>query len=213
MIGVEHRFRVRQVDDLVGPLLPRQRDEPVQVGARDGVLGGRHRHLRQAIELALRLLLDGLGHPRRFDLLAQLLDFLGLVVAFAELLLNRLHLLAQEVLALVLADLRLHLRLDLRPELEHLELLDQDPVQAVHPRADVERLEHLLLDGGGDGRQARGDEIGQPAGLGDVGRQRLQIVGQQRRQRHDLLEVRLDVAQQRVDLEAVRVVDALRPPA
>ena len=75
----------------------------------------------------------------------ELLDFLGLVVALAELLLDRLHLLAQEVLALVLADLRLHLRLNLRAELEDLELLDQDPVQVVHPRADVERLEHFLL--------------------------------------------------------------------
>ena len=103
------------------------------------------RHLRQPIELAQRFLLDRLGHAGGFDLLGELLDFLGLVVAFAELLLDRLHLLAQEVLALVLADLGLHLRLDLRAELEHLELLDQDAVQVVHPRADVERLEHFLL--------------------------------------------------------------------
>ena len=90
--------------------------------------------------------LTRLGHAGGFDLLGELLDFLGLVVALAELLLNRLHLLAQEVLALVLADLGLHLRLNLRSELEHLELLDEDPIQVVHPRADVERLEHFLLD-------------------------------------------------------------------
>ena len=60
-----------------------------------------------------------------------------------------------------------------------------------------------------DRRQARGDEVGQPARLGDVHRQRLQIVGQQRRQRDDLLEVRLDVARQRVDLEPIGVVGAL----
>ena len=192
--------------------VPRQRDQPVEVGARHRVLGRGDRHLRQPVELAQRFLLDRLGHAGRFDLLAQLLDLLGLVVAFAELLLDRLHLLAQEVLALVLADLGLHLRLDLRAELEHLELLDQDPVQAVHPRADVERLEHLLLDRRADGRQARGDEVGEPARLGDVGGQRLQVVGQQRRQRHDLLEVGLDVAQQRVDLEAVGVVERLRRP-
>ena len=94
---------------------------------------------------------------------AQLLDFLGLFVSLAELLLNRLQLLAKEVLALVLADLGLHLRLDLRAELEHLELLDQDPVQRVHPRADVERVEHFLLHRRADGRQARGDEIGELA--------------------------------------------------
>ena len=132
-----------------------------------------------------------------------------LLVAFAELLLDRLQLLAQEVLALVLADLRLHLRLDLRAELEHLELLDQDPVERVHPRADVERVEHFLLDRRADGRQARGDEVGELAGIGDVGGQRLQVVGQQRRQRDDLLEVALDVALQRVDLEVILVAQAL----
>ena len=84
--------------------------------------------------------------PARVDLLAQLVDLLRLVVPLAELFLDRLELLAEEVLALVLADLRLDLRLDLRAELEHLELLDQEPVQHVHPGADVERFEHFLLD-------------------------------------------------------------------
>ena len=68
-----------------------------------------------------------------------------LIVVFAEFLLDGLELLAEEVLALVLADLRLHLRLDLRPELEDLEFLDQDAVQRVHARTDVERVEDLLL--------------------------------------------------------------------
>ena len=125
-------FGLRQIDHFVGPLVPRQRDQPVEIGARHGVLGGRRRHLRQPIELAQRFLLDRLGHAGRFDLLGELLDLLGLIVALAELLLDRLHLLAQEVLALVLADLGLHLRLNLRSELEHFELLDQDPVQVVH---------------------------------------------------------------------------------
>ena len=107
-------------------LLPRQRHQPVEIGARHGVFGGGDRHLRQTIELAQRFLLDRLGHAGGVDLLFELLDLLGLVVALAELLLDRLELLAQEVLALVLADFRLHLRLNLRAELEDLELLDQD---------------------------------------------------------------------------------------
>ncbi len=48
------------------------------------------------------------------------------------------------------------------------------------------------------------------ARLGDVRRQRLQVVGHQRRQRDDLLEVRLDVALQRVDLEPVTVAQQFR---
>ena len=163
VIGVEDALGLQQIDDFLGPLAPRQRDQPVDVGARHGVLGRGHRHLRQTIELAQRFFLDRLGHAGRLDLLGELFDFLGLVVAFAEFLLDRLHLLAQEVLALVLADLRLHLRLNLRSELEDLELLDQDAIQVVQPRADVERLEHFLLDGGADGREARGDEVREPA--------------------------------------------------
>ena len=205
VVGVEHLLGVLQVDRVFGALRPRQRDQPVDVGARHGVLGGGDRHLREAIELAQRFLLDAVGHAGRFDLAAQLLDFLGLLVAFAELLLDRLHLLAQEVLALVLADLGLHLRLDARSELEDLELLDQDPVQRVHPRADVERRQDLLLHRRADGRQARRDEVGELAGIGDVGGERLEVVGQQRRQRDDLLEIALDVALERVDLEVILV--------
>ena len=210
MVCVQHAFGFRQVDHFVGALVPRQRDEPVQVRARHGVFGRRHRHLGQPIELAQRFLLHRLGHARGFDLLGELLDVLGLIVAFPELFLNRLHLLAQEVLALVLAHLGLHLRLDLRSELEDLELLDQHPVQAVHARADVERFEHLLLHRRADRRERRGDEIGKPSGLGDVHGERLEIVGEERRERHDLLEVRLDVARERVDLQAIGVLRPFR---
>ena len=156
--------------------------------------------------------LTAIGHAGRFDLGAQLVDLLGLLVPFAKLLLDRLELLAQEVLALVLADLGLDLRLDARAELEDFQLLDQDPVERVHAGADVERREDLLLDRRPDGRQARGDEIGQLAGVGDVGGERLQVVRQQRRERHHLLEIALDVALQRVDLEAVLVAQQIRAP-
>jgi hypothetical protein len=118
--------------------------------------------------------------PGGLDLLVELFDLLGLIVALAQLLLDRLELLAQEVLALVLADLGLHLRLNLGPELEHLELLDQDPIERVHARAHIERLEHFLFDRSGNRREARRDEIGEPPWLRDVRRERLQIVGQQR---------------------------------
>jgi hypothetical protein len=60
------------------------------------------------------------------------------VVAFAELLLDRLHLLAQVVLALVLLQLALHLALDLAADLEHLEVLDQHLVDPSSARAHVE---------------------------------------------------------------------------
>ena len=209
MVRVEDVLGDHQVDDVVGPLVPRQRDEPVEIGPRHRVLGRGNRHLRQAIELAKRLFFHLLGHAGGLDLFGELLDLLGLVVALAELLLDGLHLFAQEVLALVLADLRLHLRLNLRPELEDFELLDENAVQAVHPRPDVERFQDFLLHRGADGRERRGDEIGQPARLGDVDGERLQVFRQQRRQRDDLLEVRVDVPRERVDLEPVGLVGVL----
>ena len=198
-----------QVDRLLGAALPGQRDEPVEIGARDGVLGGRHGHLRQAVELAPGFLEHRLGHAGGVDLLAQLLDLARLVVALAELLLDGLHLLAQQVLALVLAHLGLHLRLDARAELEDLQLLDEEPVERVRALADVQALEHLLLGRRRQRAQARGDEVGELGRVGDVGGERLQVVRQERRERHDLLKVRLDVALERVDLEAVVVGERL----
>jgi hypothetical protein len=70
-------------------------------------------------------LLDRLGHDRLGDLLLVLVD-LGLdLVEVPELLLDRLELLAQEVLALRLGHLLLDPVLDLRTELEYLDLLAQ----------------------------------------------------------------------------------------
>ena len=164
-------------------------------------------HLGKPIELALRLFLHPLGHARGVNLLLQFLDVLGLIVALAELLLNGLHLLAEKVIALVLAHFRLHLRLNLGAELQDFELLDQDAVQAVHARPDIKRLEHLLFDGRVDRRQARGDEVGKPPGIGNVGRQRLQVVREQRRERHDTLKVGLDVPEQRINFETIIITD------
>ena len=169
----------------------------------DGVLGRRQRHLRRRSSSRVGRLRTASGMPAACDLLAQLVDLLACVVVLAELLLDRLQLLAKVELLLVLVDLGLDLRLDLVTRARAARSPDQDPVEQVQPRAHVERVEQLLLHRGGQRRQARDDEIGQLARLGDVQRQRLQVVRQQRRQRHDLLEAGLDVPLQRVDLEAI----------
>ena len=70
-------------------------------------------------------------------------------------------------------------------------------------------VEQLLLGGGADGAEAGRDEVGEPARLGDVRRQRVQVLGQDRRQLHDLLEVLAHVALKRVDLERVHVSQLL----
>jgi hypothetical protein len=76
------------------------------------VLGRLGRQPLEARELALRLRPGVLGHVRRLDLGAQLLGLDRLLVGLAELVLDRLHLLAQEPLALALLHLRLDLRMD-----------------------------------------------------------------------------------------------------
>ena len=90
-------------------------------------------------------------------------------LALAELLLDRLQLLAQVHLALAAAELFLDLRLDVLLRREHVDLaldVDEHAAQAV---LDRERLEQGLLLGDRDVEVA-GDEVGEAAGLVDLAR-------------------------------------------
>ena len=69
------------------------------------------------------------GMPAAAMLLLELLDLGLLLVRLAQLLLDGLELLAQEVLALHLVHLVLGLRLDLLAELQNFQLLRQERVQ------------------------------------------------------------------------------------
>jgi hypothetical protein len=88
-------------------LRPGQVGDPLEVRLGDVELGGLLRHRPQAAELLLRDLLDVGGDVRAQDAVAQLLD-LVVVAALAQLFLDGLHLLAEDVLALALAHLLLH---------------------------------------------------------------------------------------------------------
>ena len=85
--------------------VPRQGDDPVQVGLDHGILGARRRQVGEPVQLAPRRLVDLLGQLELVDLLAQFAGLGLLLVGLTKLLLDRLELLAQEVLALVLVDL------------------------------------------------------------------------------------------------------------
>jgi hypothetical protein len=91
------------VEDLAGSLevevvlrgrVPRQAQDPFQVGADDSVLGGRLRELLEPPKLAVDGLAHVVGQRDRRRALAQLLQLGLLGVALAELLLDRLQLLA-----------------------------------------------------------------------------------------------------------------------
>src|SRR5438105_1955990 len=94
-------------------------------------------------QLALHFLLGGVGELERREALAQLLDVTCLV-PLAQLLPDRLHLLAQEQLPLALAQLLLNLRLDVLLSVEHADLtlhVHQHPAQ---PLLDLEGFEQRL---------------------------------------------------------------------
>jgi hypothetical protein len=99
------------------------------------------------------------------------LALLLLLVAVAELLLDRLELLPQEVLALGLVDLRPHVLLDLGAQLEHFELAREDTRQLAQALLDVGLLERCLSVGV-DAHRAGGE--GEGTRLLDVGRRHLE---------------------------------------
>ena len=135
----------------------------------------------------------------RGQLLAQLAGLGRRLVELAELVLDRLELLAQDELALALLDLALDLRLDLGADRDDLELAGEQLDQAPQPPGDVDLLEQLLLLLGRQPQRA-GDQVGQRAGVVDVGDGELQLLGQVGHLLDDLRERLLDVALQRLEL-------------
>ncbi len=164
MVGVEHLPRRGRVEPLLGALGPRHGHEPVEVGADHRALARLLAHGLEPPDLLLGLLAHGLGHARLLDLLAVLLRHRGVVVA--QLLADRLHLLAQEVVALLLLGAGLHVVADPAADLELGEPLALEGERLLEPLGHVEGLQqlHLLLVVE-VGRVARG--VGQRAGLGD----------------------------------------------
>ena len=126
MVRVEHLLRLLEVVLDLGALAPRDRQHPVEIVAHDRGFGRHRRHLAQLLQLGDRLVARLLGELGVLDLLLELGEIV-LAVLVAQLLLDRLHLLVQIVLALGL----LHLALDARAD-ALLDLQDRD--LALHQR-------------------------------------------------------------------------------
>ena len=125
VVGVENLFRLRDFNFSARSLRPGQHGQPLDVVARDRIIGRHRRHARQAPQFFQRFLLHLVGHAGGFDLLPQ---FFGVPLAFvllAQFFLDRLHLLAQIVFALRLLHAILHFRLDLVAQLLDFEFLGQ----------------------------------------------------------------------------------------
>src|SRR5204862_225359 len=79
VIGVQNLFDGRYVQIVGRAGGPRQRDQPIDVGACDRVLRRGGRHPLQAIELVVSGLQGLLRHARSFDALLELLNLRGAI--------------------------------------------------------------------------------------------------------------------------------------
>ena len=205
MVLVEHVAHDADVEQVGGADRPREVRQPLEVGARDGVLRAARLHGLQAFELLSGDLLGLLGHLRLGDLLRELLGVAGLVVHLAELALDRLELLAQHVLALRVAHLLLDLAVDALADLEDLELTREQHQHLAQALAHVVGGEHLLLLAGLDVEVAD-HEVGDLAGVADAVEQRGGLARKLGHEGDEPLGGLLDALDQRGGLDVVGVL-------
>ena len=154
----------------------------------------------QPAQLLAGVILDVLRHAGLGDRLLELGQLRGLAfLAFAELLLNRGHLLAQQHLALALVERGLGLLADLGGQPQHLDALRQQTRHLVHPRRDVDGLEDFLLFLRLD-VHVRGGEIGQTAWRIDALDRRDQFLRRLRQQFEGFDRLAAQMHQPRLDL-------------
>ena len=203
MILVEDAPGVFQVEVIHRLARPRQRRDPVEVRSDHTVLGGRLRQALEAGELTVGRPPRLLGQIALVEAQAEIRELGLLRVAFSELVLDRLELGTQEVLALALVDLQGDLRLDSRSELRDLELALEDLRDAPEPLLDVDLFEQLLALFGLQ-PQLRGYEMAERAGIAHVRDRELEVLRQVRRHADDPRELGLDIPRQRLDRRRVR---------
>ena len=141
VVGVEDLPRALRIERLVAPLRPRHGDQPVEIRADHRRLAARVAHRLEAPQLALGLRAHVVGHPGLVDLRAVLVDDRALVLA--ELLADRVHLLPEEPLALLLLRAFLDVVADAPPHLQLGEPLALELEGELQPFDDVDRLEQL----------------------------------------------------------------------
>ena len=158
-------------------------EQRVDVVAHDRRFGRHRRHHSQLLQLGHRLGLGLARHLHALDLLLHLLE-VGVLVALAEFLLDRLDLLVQVVLALALLHLALHAAADALLDLQDVDFAFEHAEQVLEALADVAHLEDLLLLLELE-RQMRGNRVREAAAVVDTRHRRQDL-------RRDLL-VQLDV--------------------
>ncbi len=159
VIGVEDILGQLEVLLDLAFLVPRDREQPVEIIAHDRRLGRHRRHLAQLLELVGRFFARLL---RELGLLDLVLDLGELVLAFlvTELLLDRLHLLIEVVLALGLLHLPLYARANAFLDLQHRDFALHQAEHLFQPLGNRRRLQDHLLVGNLD-RKMRSHGVGE----------------------------------------------------
>ena len=142
MVLVEDATRVRDVQDIVAPLAPGQCEQPIDVIAADGRFRRQRRHAAELADFAQSARLHRLGHVLGGNLSLETFDVLAVVLS--ELTMNRLQLLLQIELALVLEERAPHLVIDLSLQAQELALGAQHFRQHAKQREQRGRLEQGL---------------------------------------------------------------------
>src|SRR5258708_15141938 len=141
VVGIEHFPRVLRIEMLLRALRPRDCGQPIEVRADHRGLARGVAHRLEAAQLTVCLGADGVRHPRLFDLPAVLVDDRALVLA--ELLPDRLHLLAQDVVALLLLDVGVDVLANAATHLQLGQALTLQCEREVETLDDVDLLEQL----------------------------------------------------------------------
>ena len=133
------------VELVLGVLVPRQRQEPVEVVAHHGRLGRHRRHHLELLDLALALLARLGRHLLLAQLVFQLLDLVLELVLLAEFFLDRAHLLVEVVLFLGLLHLLLDPSTDALFDFEDLQLRAHIAEDLLQPLGRIGGLQQRLL--------------------------------------------------------------------
>ena len=192
VVAVEKPGGLADVETVLCEIVPRDGEEPVDVGVCDVVFGGRLRDHVETFKLLFEDFGDFLG---QFELAHALLNVLnvGIAVALAELLLDGAELFTEEELALGFAHGVVDLRLDFRTEPEYFHLAIEEDGQQMEP--------FLKLGKGQDGKFLKiadvdrvGDQVHDAGVVREVEDGDFELLGEVRREGNDFLKLLHGVA-------------------
>jgi hypothetical protein len=162
MVLVEDLLGDFEVEAILTLVRPGQADHRVDIGANDGCLGRDGRHPFESQELATELLCDLIRHATFGDLATEIVHLAAAISA--ELVVDRLELFAQVVLALVLFDLVADAVLDALFERGNIEVALDETGNADEALVGLDLFEELLALGGVREKLGR-EQIGEMPGI------------------------------------------------